>query len=126
MNSFLYDPHSNYGYRPIQGPWAKANSYFDTYAGGLDIEQHPQDYFTHVLGTQGLGGSDARSNAARGMYGRVSDAYGAARLRNNALTWRKFLGGVDLNTMLNGMTPAAMGTPRSSTVSYDPRWLPRA
>jgi hypothetical protein len=123
--SFLYDPKSNYGYKGIPGPWGKARSYLDTYGGGMDVEQNPQDYWTNLLGKRGLGGMDTRSQAARGLYGQAADAYGAARLENNELKWKDFASALDIDSLLNNMTGAQKGQNTSNVVPHNVRWLPR-
>lgn len=125
MANFLYDPQKNYGYRPIPGPWGNANSYMDTYPGNIDVELNPESYFTHLLAQQGYGGLDNRSNVARNLYGRTVDAYGAARLKNNELKWRDFLGDLDIDSILTGMMPEQRGSNRSNIVPYNVRWLQR-
>lgn len=126
MSSFLYDPNSNYGYKAIAGPWGKAKNYLETYMGGLDAELNPEAYFTGMLAKQGYGGLDARSTLARNTYGRVQDAYGAARLKNNELTWKQFLDPFNFGELINSMTAREKGVNYSDTVPYDIRWLPRS
>lgn len=122
---FMYDPNSDYGYKPISGPWASAKSWMDTYAGQQDVDLNPESWFTHALATQGLGGLDARGQTARGLYGRVTDDYGAARLKNNQLKFSDFLGSVDFNSILAGMTPDQLGRNVSNIAPGDVRWLQR-
>lgn len=125
FNYGFYDAESNYGYKPIPGPWGKAKSYLDTYPGGVDAELNPEAYYTHVLSKRGFGGTDNRSNAARGMYGRLFDAYGAARLKNNELKWKDFIDPFDFENALNSMNSSDLGVNRSNVAPMDVRWLPR-
>lgn len=125
MPGFLYDPNSNYGYKPIAGPWAGAKSWMDTYAGNQDIELNPESWFTHVLAGQGLGGLDQQGQIARNLYGRTLDDYGAARLKNNQLTFKDFMTGVDFNKLIAGMFPGQRGENQSNYAPMDVRWLQR-
>lgn len=123
--AFLYDPSSNYNYRGIKGPWGRARNYLDTYAGQADANLAPESYYTHRLAQLGYGGLDNRSNIARGLYGRVSDAYGAARLKNNELKWTDYLNQVNFDELINGMSAQQRGENASNVVPYNVRWLPR-
>lgn len=121
----FYNANSNYGYKPMPGPWGAASSYLDTYPGGLDAELNKESYFTHVLGQRGYGGLDNKSNVARGLYGRMADAYGAARLKNNELTWRKFIDPIDFDAAIAGMSDEDKGISRNNVTPGNVRWVPR-
>lgn len=130
--SMLYDPQNNYGW---QGTWAlgaNGEYYWDpgsTYLGGLagqkDAQDNPESYYTRALAEKGYGGFDSRSTAARGLFGRVSDAYGAARLTNNELKFTDFLGNVNIDEMLANMGPTERGENQSNFAPGNVRWLPR-
>lgn len=121
----FYNPGNNYGYKSMPGPWAKAKSYMDTYPGGLDTELNPEAYFTHLLAQQGYGGLTNKSSNARNLYGRIYDAYGAARLKNNQLKWKDFVDPIDFGQALAGMSAQDKGINQSNSAPMDVRWLPR-
>lgn len=124
--SFLYDPQSNYGYKGIPGPWGKAKSYMQTYPGMQDANLNPESFYTHTLASQGLGGVDNNSNIGRSLWGRVSDAYNAARLKNNQLQFTDFMKGVDINSMIGQMSSQEKGVNASNVVPFSVRWVPRS
>ena len=68
---------------------------------------------------------DRLSRSVRVLYGRTVDSYGAARLKNNELKWRDFLGDLDIDSILTGMMPEQRGSNRSNIVPYNVRWLQR-
>lgn len=121
----FYNPNSNYGYKGIAGPWGAAKSYLDTYPGGLDAELNPEAYFTHLIGQRGYGGLDNNSTNVRNMYGRLTDSYKAARLKNNELTWRKFLDPIDFENTLNTMSAQDRNENSSNVAPGNVRWIPR-
>jgi len=121
----FYNAGSNYGYKASPGPWGKAKNYLSTYPGGSDAELNPQDYFTHKISSAGFGGTNNASNNVHSMYGRLHDAYGAARLKNNALTWKKFLDPIDFNSVLAGMSNQEKGIQSSNVAPGNVRWVPR-
>lgn len=114
----LYDPSNDYG-------WGDFAKYIDTDPGLKDANDNPQSYYTKYAAEQGYNGLDARSTAVRGLYGRVADSYGAARLTNRNLRFTDFLGNIDFNQLLSQMSPAERGENPSNFAPTNVRWLPR-
>ena len=121
----FYDPSSNYGYKPSPGPWGEAKNYMETYPAQSDIELNKEAYFTHLLGQRGYGGMNNKSNVARNMFGRISDAYNAAWLKNNELKWKDFVDPIDFDKAINELSYADRGINSSNSAPRDVRWLQR-
>lgn len=83
--------------------------------------ENPQAYYYSALNERGLGGLDARSQAAQGMYKDVALGYQAAHTRNMELQLPEYLQGWDPNSVLDQMSEEQLGINRSQFQGRD-RW----
>lgn len=111
----FYDPKSSYGWDP---------SFKGSRLSDFWFKQNPEFEWTKYLADQNLGGLDNKSDAARGMFGRMSAGYGAARGSNMDLSFRDYLSGQDMQGTLAGMSSEEKGMNRSRYVGRD-RWALR-
>lgn len=116
--NLLYDPSSNYN-------WNQDWDYLSGLVGQGDAQANPESFWTRLLGERGYGGFGARDTVARGLFGRVADSYGAARLTNPELKFTDFAGDIDINRLLTQMSPQERGENPSNSAPSNVRWLPR-
>lgn len=117
----FYDPNSNYahtGYAYGQLPgWGNPGND----AANMWAEDNPDAYYYSVMNERGLGGMDARSQAAQGMYKDAMMGYKAAHTKNMELRLPQYLAGWDPNTALNQMSNEQLGIDESRFRGRD-RW----
>jgi hypothetical protein len=83
----FFDPNSNYQWKdnaPLQ--FEPDSPIYQNWA-----EENPQGAYFEVLNELGLGGLDARSQAAQAMYRDYATGYQASKMRNANLWWSQFL-----------------------------------
>ena len=80
----IYDPNASYGGTQAWRQTDFVKKYLDP--------QIPEGVFTAFLGERGLGGNDAMSTWAQGLYGKSLAGYKAAMRANPNLTFRDYLG----------------------------------
>lgn len=116
----FFDPNSNYAQTGRQygalpgGPGHSATNIY-----GTDV--NPQGYYYAALNERGLGGLDARSQAAQGMYKDAALGYQAAKTRNMELWFPEYLEQWDVNSVLDQMSEEQLGIDRSRFTGRD-RW----
>lgn len=116
----FFDPNSNYAqtgrqYGTLQG--GPGNSALNNY--GTDV--NPQGYYLAQLNQRGLGGLDAKSQAAQGMYKDAALGYQAAKTKNMELWFPEYLEQWDPQNVIDQMSDEQLGIDRSRFQGRD-RW----
>lgn len=105
-NHPFYDPNATYTNQGGQHHQLQQGS--DMYR--MAAEHDPEGMYLGHLGRQGLGGLDARSLAAQGMYREFAGGYRAAKLNNNFEgNWADFVGQQDIGKLLDRMSSEQLG-----------------
>lgn len=121
MQHPFFDPNSNYAQtgRLYEGPPGNAtpgNNAWNNFAS-----ENPEGYYYAVLNQKGLGGLDARSQVAQGMYRDAMRGYSAAHTKNQALFLPEYLEQWDPNAVLDMLSEEQLGIDRSRFAGRD-RW----
>lgn len=121
MQHPFFDPNSNYAqtgrqYEVLPGMGQPGNNAFNNY--GTD---NPEGYYYSVLNQKGLGGFDARSQVAQGMFRDAARGYEAAKMKNMALWFPEYLEQWDPNAVLDMLSEEQLGIDRSRFAGRD-RW----
>lgn len=111
----FYNPASNYGWDP---------TFWNSELSKFWYDQNPEFEWTHWLATRGLGGMDQQSGIARGLYGRATAGYGAARGHNMDLSFRDYLSNLDPQGIMANMGDEEKGINRGRYQGRD-RWALR-
>lgn len=114
----FFDPNNSYassGRSPMQ--FGEDSLAYMTYA----TNQTPEGYYFATLNQQGLGGLDARSQAAQSLYGEYARGYQAAKLKNAELWWPEFMRGQNIRGTLDLMSNEQLGIDNSRIQGRD-RW----
>jgi hypothetical protein len=117
----FFDPRSNYGqpgrqWGQLPGAGQPGNNPWNNY--GTD---NPEGYYYAFLNERGLGGFDARSQVAQGMFRDVARGYEAAKMRNMELWFPEYLEQWDPNDVLDLLSEEQLGIDRSRFGGRD-RW----
>jgi hypothetical protein len=117
----FFDPGSNYGqpgrqWGQLPGAGQPGNNPWNNY--GTD---NPEGYYYAFLNERGLGGFDARSQVAQGMFRDVARGYEAAKMRNMELWFPEYLEQWDPNDVLDLLSEEQLGIDRSRFGGRD-RW----
>jgi hypothetical protein len=116
----FFDPNSNYAQTGRQygrlpgGPGSSAVNIY-----GTDV--NPEGYYYATLNERGLGGLDARSQAAQGMYRDAALGYQAAKTRNMELWFPEYLEQWNPSQVLDQMSNEQLGIDDSRFQGRD-RW----
>ena len=116
----FFDPNSNYaqtGRQYGQLPGGPGSSAINIY--GTDV--NPEGYYYATLNERGLGGLDARSQAAQGMYRDAALGYQAAKTKNMELWFPEYLEQWNPENVLNQMSNTQLGIDDSRIQGRD-RW----
>lgn len=122
--SGVYTPPRNSLSHPFFDPQASQANTGDQYGGQNWLQpgspgynmygtQNPAGYYYNRLGRLGLGGFDARSQAAQGMYRDVAAGYEAAKFENPELWFPDFVEMQDIPSLLEQMSEQQLGIDRS-------------
>jgi hypothetical protein len=102
----FYDPNATYARQGGQHYQLQEGSDLHTRYG----DQNPQSAYISHLGKLGLGGMDARSQAAQGMYRDFAGGFEASKLNNNFEGhWGDFLAMQDIPGLLERMSSEQIG-----------------
>lgn len=101
----FYDPNSNY---------AQPGKQYNQFPRGSELanefaQNNQAGYYYDYMNRMGLGGLDARSQAAQGMYQDYALGYKAAQNQNVELQWADYLGMQDVNGLLDRMSNQQVG-----------------
>lgn len=114
----FFDPNGNYTnpnlpyYQgPLPGYGEPGNNAFNIWA--TDVS--PQGFYFSVLGQLGLGGLDARSQAAQGLYGKYAQGFQAARTKNMELYFPEYLSPESIQHQVNMMSDQQLGIDHGSS-----------
>lgn len=113
----FFDPNSNYAANGRSYGFAPNSTAYQGYA----TEKTPEGYYFGLLNERGLGGFDARSQAAQSMYGDYARGYQAAKLKNMELWWPEFMQGQNIQGTLDLMSNDQLGIDNSNIQGRD-RW----
>jgi hypothetical protein len=123
----FYDPNSSYWQNGTGQPtpsnlFGQANTELQRQYSN----QNPEGYYMYWLGQQGLGGLDARSQAAQSMYRDAMSGYGAAKVNNAELDLADYLRMWDVQRLLSEMSYDQLGMGGTSQIGGRNRWGMRA
>jgi hypothetical protein len=122
----FFDPNSNY-WQPGVGQSNPSGIFNqpDTELWRQWSNQNPEGFYYGMLNRQGLGGFDARSQTAQGLYREAMTGYEAAKQNNAELDVADYLRNYDVQNILRRMTNEQLGidTPRYRARN---RWGQRA
>ena len=119
----VYTPPANSGSHPFFDPQASQANTGDQAGGSQWLQPgsqgynlygtlNPAAYYTNRLGHLGLGGLDARSQTAQGMYRDWAAGYEAAKFQNPELLFPDFMEMQNIPGLLDQMSEEQIGIDR--------------
>jgi hypothetical protein len=119
----VYTPPRNDAAHPFFDPQASQANVGDQYGGQQWLQpgssgynmygtQNPAAYYYMSMGQQGLGGLDARSQTAQGMYRDFAAGYEAAKFQNPELLYPDFMEQQNVPGLLDQMSEEQIGIDR--------------
>lgn len=105
-NHPFFNPNVNYTTDPSRQQSLTPGSlaYFN-YA--TDVS--PEGYYYGILNERGMGGTDARSQSALGMFRDYARGYQAAKMKNKDLWFPQYMEGQDIEGTLSAQSNEALG-----------------
>ncbi len=121
--SGVYTPPRNDAAHPFFDPQASQANVGDQYGGQNWLQpgspgynmygtQNPAAYYYMNMGQQGLGGLDARSQTAQGMYRDFAAGYEAAKFQNPELLFPDFMEQQNVPDLMDQMSEEQIGIDR--------------
>lgn len=129
----VYTPPANNAQHPFFDPNATQAQQGDQYGGQQWLQPgspgynmygtlNPAAYYTNYLGNRNLGGLDARSQTAQGMYRDWAAGYEAAKFQNPELLFPDFMEMQNIPNLLEQMSEEQIGIDRGRYAGYRDRW----
>jgi hypothetical protein len=113
--NLYYDPNSSYGGQYAPGEWATTPIGGGNWNSYLETPANRDAAFLRYLGeiggpTQEWGNPNAPKGAwARQQFGNTVTGYEAALATNPLLKYQDYLGGIDMDSIYNALTPQQQG-----------------
>lgn len=121
----FFDPNCNYktpgqpyAQTPLPGAGQPGQNAFNIWASDKD----PEGYYYSQVASKGLGGLDARSKAAQGLYGQYARGYQAAKTKNMELMFPDYMNMQDIESQIRLMSDEQLGIDRERYSGNDRRF----